>query len=130
MSDDDDWKAKLKRGEPLALKQPLNTELLVEIGIDPDEAQRVLEALRQKGRKTWGSVLDLDDREEAIKLTGGDVVSGKRIWSVVQEQKAKGAGNAAAAAASKLNELKEEKKESLTSICCCRFEEAINSSFR
>ena len=97
---DDDWKSKLERGERLPLDLELTEYVLKTIGIDPDEAQRVLEALGQKGRKTWGSLLDLDDREEAIKLTGGDVVSGKRIWSVVQEQKA--AGTAAAVAAGKL----------------------------
>ena len=98
---DDDWKSKFERGERLAPHLKLSANVLKTIGIDPDEAQRVLEALGQKGRKTWGSLLDLDDREEAIKLTGGDVVSGKRIWSVVQEQKA--AGTAAAVAAGKLS---------------------------
>ena len=52
------------------------------------KAQRVLEALRQKGRETWGSLLDLEEKAEAIQLTG-DEVSGKRIWNFVQDQKAK-----------------------------------------
>ena len=92
----DDWKLKLENGELLPLKLVLTEEVLEEIGIGPDEAQHVLEALRQKGRKTWGTLLDLEDREETIKLTG-DEVSGKRIWNFVQEQKTK------AAAASKLS---------------------------
>ena len=97
----DDWKAKLERGERLPLDLELTEYVLKTIGISPNKVNAVLTSLLAKGRDTWGSLLDLDDREEAIKLTGGDVVSGKRIWSVVQEQKA--AGTAAAVAAGKLS---------------------------
>ena len=92
----DDWKVKLEKGEPLPLDMLLSEEVLREIGVSPDKVQRVLEALRQKGRKMWGTLLDLEDKVEAIKLTG-DEISGKRIWNFAQEHKAKAAAATTAA---------------------------------
>ena len=93
----DDWKKKLENGEPLPLDLVLNEEVLKKIGIGPSKVAAVQTILVGKGLETWGNLLDLKSEEKAIEATGGDDVSGERIWNFVQDQKAK------AAAASKLS---------------------------
>jgi hypothetical protein len=85
-SGEEDWKAMLKRGEPLPLKLVLNTDLLKEIGVDPDDLEGVLESLIKNRRKTMGLLLLFRDENEA-KQAAGDDLNGRLLWSFVQKQK-------------------------------------------
>jgi hypothetical protein len=86
MSDaEEDWKAMLKRGQPLPLWLVLSTDLLKEIGVGPSRVEAVSKSLFEKGRETLGNLLDIKD-EYAAKEAAGDEVSGERLWSFVQKQ--------------------------------------------
>src|SRR5439155_24480917 len=73
----EDWKAKLEKGE-LPPDHLLSEELLKKIGVGPSRVPAVLKSLVENGCETWGSLLDLENKEEAIKVSGEER-EGKRI---------------------------------------------------
>jgi len=84
----DVWKAKLERGERLPPDEELTEYVLKTIGISPNKVKAVLDSLLAQGRETWADFWILRDEAEAIQIAGDDL-SGRKIWSFVQDQKAK-----------------------------------------
>ena len=77
-----DWKLSQRT---LPSDYAVNEELLQKIGVA--KAATVKRKLFDQGRKTWGSLLKLKSKEEAISATG-DETSGKAMWDYLEKYRA------------------------------------------
>ena len=79
-----DWVRQLRAGE-LPLEYVLDERLLRELGLSTEdgELKQILASLRLHQLNTWGDLLKIDDRAEAVKTTGGLFEHGSELWDFI-----------------------------------------------